>query len=598
MPPVIDIALQIALLLSLGVACQWLAWRIRVPAILPLLLTGILLGPGLNLLNPDALLGDLLFPVISLGVAIVLFEGSLTLRVSDLRTVTRAVRNLTSIGVAVTCGVMSVAAHFVMGFDWDLSLLFGALVSVTGPTVIVPMLRSIRPTARVANILRWEGILVDPIGAVLAVLLFEFLVTGQESESLLQFGKVIVLGSIWGLAGGFILGTVLKRHLLPDYLKNYAGLAFVLLVFTTSNALGHESGLIAVTVMGLVMANTKDLDIDELLSFKEHLTVVLISMLFIILAARVNVDQIASIAVPGLVVLAIALFVARPLSVALSSIGSSLSLREGVLLSWIAPRGIVAAAISALFAIQLEGKVENAELIVPLTFVVIIGTVVVHSLTAGALARWLGLSSRGEQGVVITAANRVGLLLGEALRVNGINVLVVDTYRNGLQQARMKDMDTFFGNPLSQLADERMDLGPYNWLWAVSPNAEANAIVCARYRPEFDSRHVFSVRTAGPEESDERRGLATGLRTNSLFEHDATWSKLAGLAGQGARPKSTPLTEEYGFEAYEADQGEQSLKLFALDEKGGLRVFSTEQDWKPEAGWTVVSLSVDNLTKT
>ena len=593
MPPVIDISLQIALLLSLGVACQWVAWRMRMPAILPLLLTGLLLGPGLNLLIPDQLFGDLLFPAISLGVAIILFEGSLTLRLSDIRTVGGAIRNLTSVGVAATWGVMSIAAHYIMGFDWELSLLFGALVSVTGPTVIMPMLRSIRPTARIANILRWEGILVDPIGAVLAVLVFEFIVTGQESESLLEFGKVILLGSIWGVAGGVIMGNVLKRHLLPDYLKNYAGLAFVLLVFTASNALGHESGLVAVTVMGLVMANTRDLDIEELLSFKEHLTVVLVSMLFIVLAARVNVDQIARIAVPGLLVLAAALFIARPLSVALSSIGSSLSLREGVLLSWVAPRGIVAAAISALFAIQLEGRIDDVGLIVPLTFVVIIGTVVVHSLTAGALARWLGLSSRGDQGVMITSSDKVGLLLGEALRANDIRVLVVDTDREGLHEARMREMETFFGNPLSERADRYMDLTGYNWLWAVSPNAEANAMVCARYRPEFDPRRTLSVQAAGPEESDERRGLATGLRSNTLFGREVDWPKLARLAAQGARPKSTPLTEKYDFEAYTADQGESSVKLFALDERGRLRVFSPDHEFKPGPGWTVVSLAVN-----
>ena len=590
----IDISLQIALLLTLGALCQWLAWRMRLPAILPLLLTGLLLGPGLGLLDPDAFLGDLLFPTISLGVAIILFEGSLTLRLSDIRNVTRVIRNLTSVGVAVTWGVMGAAAHFIVGLDWQLSLLFGALVSVTGPTVIMPMLRSIRPTARVANILRWEGILVDPIGAVLAVLIFELMLTGHERESLLEFLKVIVLGSVWGVAGGVAMGQMLKRHLVPDYLENYAGLAFVLLVFTASNALGQESGLIAVTVMGLVMANMKDLDVEELLSFKEHLTVVLISMLFILLAARVNVDQVAAIAVPSLLVLAVALFVARPLSVALSSIGSSLSLREATLLSWIAPRGIVAAAISALFAIRLEGEVEGAGLIVPLTFVMIIGTVVVQSLTAGALARRLGLSSHGEQGVLITSSNRVALLLGEALTANDIKVLVADTRREGLHEARMKGMSTFYGNPLSEHADRYMDLTGYNWLWALSLNAEANAMVCGRYRPEFGPKRVYSVQTAGPDESDQRQGLATGLRSNTLFGRDVTWSKLASLAGQGAVPKSTPLTEEYDFEAFNADQGRQGINLFALDEKGRLQVFGPDRELEPGPGWTVVSLALEN----
>lgn len=566
----------------------------RLPAILPLLLTGLLLGPALGLLDPDEFLGDLLFPMVSLGVAIILFEGSLTLRFSDVRSVARVIRNLTSIGVAVTWGVMAVAAHFIVGLEWQLSLLFGALVTVTGPTVVMPMLRSIRPTERIANILRWEGILVDPIGAVLAVLIFEMLLTGQQSESWMEFVKVIVLGSVWGLAGGVVLGQVLKRHVIPDYLENYAGLAFVLLVFTASNALGRESGLIAVTVMGLVMANMKGLDVERLLSFKEHLTVVLISMLFILLAARVDLEQVASIGVASLLVLAVALFVARPLAVALSSLGSSLSWREGVLLSWVAPRGIVAAAISALFALRLEGQVEGAALLVPLTFVIIIGTVVVQSLTAGALASRLGLSSRGEQGVLITASNQVALLLGEALLANDIKVLVADTRRDRLREARMKGLSAFYGNPLSEHADRHMDLTGYNWLWALSLNAEANAMVCDRLRPEFGPKRVFSVQLAGPDESDRREGLATGLRTNTLFGSGVTWPKLASLAGKGAVTRSTPLTEEYGFEALCADQGDDAVNLFALDERGRLRVFTPKDDLELEPGWTVVSLGMEN----
>lgn len=402
-----DLALQMSLLLGLGAVCQWVAWRMRIAAILPLLLVGLLLGPGMGVLDPDKFLGDLLFPIVSLGVAIILFEGSLTLRFSDIQNVTGIIRNLTSIGVVVTWGVMGAAAHYIVGLDWQLSLLFGALVAVTGPTVIMPMLRSIKPTSRIANVLRWEGILVDPIGAVLAVLLFELIVSGHQSESLMVFGKVIAMGSVWGISGGVVLGTLLKRHLFPDYLENYAALAMVLVVFSASNSLGQESGLIAVTVMGIVLANTRDLNVEELLSFKEHLTVVLISMLFIILAARLQVDQLALLSVSSLIVLAVALFLARPLSVLLSSIGTSITFKEGALLAWIAPRGIVAAAVSSLFALKLEGKVANAELLVPLTFVVIIGTVLIHGLTAPWLARRLGLSSSGDQGVLLSCSNKM-----------------------------------------------------------------------------------------------------------------------------------------------------------------------------------------------
>jgi NhaP-type Na+/H+ or K+/H+ antiporter len=533
----------------------------------------------------------LLFPVISLGVAIILFEGSLTLRFSGLRNVRRIIRTLTSSGVIVTWGVMAASAHYIVGLGWQLSLLFGALVSVTGPTVVMPMLRSIQPTARIANILRWEGILVDPIGAVLAVLIFEMLVTGQQSESWIELVKVITLGAVWGFAGGVALGQMLKRHLFPDYLANYAAMAVVLLVFTASNALGQESGLIAVTVMGLVLANMQDVDVEELLSFKEHLTVVLISMLFILLAARLDISQFSGIVLPALAVLAAALLLARPLSVLVSSIGTSASVREMALLAWIAPRGIVAAAISSLFAIRLEGQVENANLIVPLTFVMIIGTVVVYGLTAGSLASRLGLSSRGEQGVLITSSNKVALTLGEALLANDIEVKVVDVRREGLGEARMKGMSTFFGNPLSEHADRYMDLTGFTDLLAVSRNPEANAIVCARYRHDFGPGHVFSVQLGGSDEADQRQGLARGLRTNILFGKDVSWSKLASLLGQGATVRSTPLTEEYDFESFSVSQHQPAINLFALDDEGRLRVFSSHAELAPGPGWTVISLA-------
>lgn len=589
-----DLALLIALLLTLGVACQWIAWRMRLPSILPLLLAGIALGPWLGLLNPDEFLGDLLFPVISLGVAIILFEGSLTLRFSDIRNVKGIILNLTTLGVLVTWAVMATAAHYLAGLSWELSLLFGAMVTVTGPTVVTPMLRSIQPSSRISDILRWEGILVDPIGAVLAVLVFEFINTGQESESLLEFGKVIMLGTVWGVSGGAVLAQVLKRHLIPDYLKNYAGLAFVLLVFTASNALGSESGLIAVTVMGMVLANSSDVDIDDLLSFKEHLTVVLISMLFILLAARLSLEDLAAIAMPALYVLGAALFLARPLSVMISSIGTSATGREIALLSWIAPRGIVAAAVASLFALQLEEKIPQAALIVPLTFTLILGTVVVQSLSAGWLARRLGLSSHGEQGVLLTSANRVSLMIGEALQANGIKVMVADTRRESLQEARMKEMKSFYGDPLSEYADRHMDLAGYTVLMATSRNAEANAMVCARYRHDFGPRNVFSLRPTGSGEKDERRMLARGLRTKPLFGEDVSWSKLASMVAQGAVVRSTRITEEFDFEAFNASQENGAVNLFALNDSGRLRVFGGEPPFTPEPGWTVVSLGMDD----
>jgi NhaP-type Na+/H+ or K+/H+ antiporter len=453
------------------------------------------------------------------------------------------------------------------------------------------MLRSIQPTVRIANILRWEGILVDPIGAVLAVLIFELIVTGHQSESAMAFGKVVLLGSIFGIAGGWILAQLLRNRVFPDYLVNFAVLASVLMVFTGSNSLGEESGLIAVTVMGMVLANTRDLVIEEIVSFKEHLTVLLISLLFILLAARIDFALVQELGISSLLVLGVALFIARPISVAISSIGTSINFKEASLLAWVAPRGIVAAAISALFALRLEqAGIEGAGAIVPLTFVIIIGTVVVQSLTAGWLAQRLSLSSRGEQGVLITGSNKVALMLGEALLKNDIRVKLVDTRRDGLQQARMLGMEVFFGNALSEHAEHYMDLTGFTHLLAVSRNAEANSVACARYRHYFGPKNVFSISNSSGEDDDERQSLSKSLRSNVLFSDNASWSKIASMTGQGAEVRSTTLSETFDYEAYLAADNRARVELFALDENGKLKVFTPQSEIRPREGWTLVSL--------
>jgi NhaP-type Na+/H+ or K+/H+ antiporter len=586
------IAFYAAALVGIGAFCNWLAWRLNLPAILFLLLVGLVLGPGLGVLDPDAALGDLLFPLVSLGVAIILFEGALTLRFSDIRHVRRIIRNLTTVGVLVTWGVMGAAAHYLVGLDWPLALLFGALVTVTGPTVVAPLLRSIRPSSRVANILHWEGILIDPIGAALVVLVFEFIHSGGgEAASLLEFLKVVLIGTVIGLAAGFALAQVLKRHWLPDFLENYTSLAVVLVVFTGANVLGKESGLIAVTVLGIVLANTRGLDVRELVSFKEDLTLLLLTVLFILLAARLQVDDLLQVLWPAFGLLAVALFVARPLSVWLSGLGTSVTTREKILLSWVAPRGIVAAAVSSLFALRLaaDGN-EQAELLVPLTFVIIIGTVVVQSLTAGHLAKALGLSSRDQDGVLITSANRVALALGEALHKVGVTVMVVDTDRSGLHSARMRGLPTFYGNPISEYTERYLEMTPYNQLLAVSRSHDSNMVVCSQFRHQFDKRSIYTIRTGGVDDVTDEADVVPELRFTPLFQEGTTWSKLASLLSQGAEIRSTQLTEEYGLDDYRERMGSGALPLFVLDNEGRLQWITGQDRPDPGPGWTLASL--------
>ena len=591
--------LLLALLMSVGAVCQWLAWRTKLPAILYLLIVGLIVG---QLVGSPADIGftdELLFPFVSLGVAVILFEGSLTLHLSEARGVSRIIRNLVTIGVLVTSLCMALAAHWLIGLNWEIAFLFGAIVSVTGPTVIVPMLRSMQPSARVANILRWEGILIDPIGALLAVLVYEVIVAGQQADAAEALLRSLGSGVVLGLAGALLLGQAIKRHWAPEYLLNYLSLALVLLVFASANAIEHESGLLAVTVMGIMLANMRDVHMEDVLDFKEHLTLVLVSLLFIMLAARMNLDLLKQIGWSAVGLLLIAQFLVRPLSVALSSLGTAISLKEAALLSWVAPRGIVAAAVSALFALRLETQgVVGADLLAPAVFVIIVGTVVLQSGTARFVAERLGLSQAKSQGLLIVGANQVAIKIAEALKAVDIRVVIADDNWAAINEARMAGFGTYFGNPLSEHADRHLELSGLTRLLIMSRRPDYNALVFSRFRPEFGVKHIYSLYVAG-DESKEVRGLAGALRAQRLFGDNMTWSKLASLIAQGGEIKSTGLTDTFDFSAYQELYGNNALPLFALNEEGRLRVFTDKAAIEPKSGWSVIALiaSEENAAK-
>ncbi len=583
--------LLLALICLLGIGAHWLAWWLKLPAILFLLLIGMVAGPVAGLIRPDELFGELLFPMVSLGVAVILFEGALTLRIGEIRGHGDVVRNLVTFGALLNWLLIAAAAWLFMALPAELALLFGALVTVTGPTVIVPLLRTVRPRASVANILRWEGILIDPLGALLAVLVYEFIISGQEGHTLAVFGLVLLAGGVTGAAGAWGLATVLRRHLMPEYLHNVATLALVLGVFATSNALVHESGLLAVTLMGMWLANMKDLDLEDILDFKESLSVLLISSLFIVLAARIEFGQLGDLGWGALGVIAAILFVARPVMVWLSTWGSKLSLQEKALLAWIAPRGIVAAAVSALFALKLEqlGYAE-AQLMVTLTFLVIIVTVVVQSATARRVADRLGVSEPEPRGVLIVGGNPVAQAVGKALNDRGFRVVLADTSWENIRAARMAGLQTYFGNVVSQHADRHLDLVGIGRLLAMSRRPALNTLACQYYKSEFGSNRVYSLKMPEERDDSEKRVLATYYRSPRLFGEDIGYTMLASAISKGAEIRATPLTESFDFAAYRAQHGEDVIPLFALDARECLHVFTAGGSVKPLPGWTVLGL--------
>ncbi len=589
------IILVLAGVTALAIGCQWLAWFLKLPAILFLLLAGIILGPVTGLFDPDPVFEDLLFPFVSLSVALILFEGSLTLRFHEIAESGRVIRRLLTGGLATTWVIIAVATRYLLDASWDLSFLFGALVVVTGPTVIVPMLRTVRPNAKIANLLRWEGILIDPLGAILAVLVYDFIITEAAGDpfihTALSFGSIILVGAALGMGAAQIHGELLRRFWLPEYLHNVATLAAVMSVYAASDYLADESGLLAVTIMGVRLANMRAVPIEKILDFKESLSLLLISILFVLLAARIDFDDITALGWGAVGVLAVIQFIARPLKILVATWGSSFTWQERALLSWIAPRGIVAAAISSLFAFRLEElNYPFAPLLPPLTFIVIIGTVLLQSLTAGWLARRLGVADPEPRGFLVVGANLVARTIAGALKEAGFRVTVADTNWENISKARMEGLSFYFGNPVSAHADRRLDLVGIGRLLALSPQGEQNALATLRYRPEFGRDAVYAIQTAVEKQKGEKHIVSAEHKGFTLFGEEITFSTLASSIAKGAEVKSTKLSEEFTMEAYRLKYGSRALPLFTINPKGKIGFFVTGGAMAPGPGWTVTSL--------
>ncbi|WP_419240217.1 cation:proton antiporter [Photobacterium leiognathi] len=586
------IGLTIAGLGVLGLSCQWLAWRMKLPAILLLLMAGLIIGPATGLFNPNILFGDLLFPLISLSVAVILFEGSLTLNFDEIKNVRRNVKSIVTVGAIITWMITSAATHYLLDFSWSLALLFGSMTVVTGPTVIVPLLRTVRPQAKLANILRWEGILIDPIGAIFVVIVYEFIVSSSTVHSLEVFGLMLLVGLVIGGVAGWLLAHVLRRHLLPEYLQPFAVLALVLGVFAGSNALESEAGLLAVTVMGMWLANAKGVNIQHILHFKENLTILLISGLFLILASRIQVADFHALGWGALTLFAVIQLVSRPVSIFVSTMFSQLEVKEKLFLAWVAPRGIVAAAISALFALKLsKDGVEGADLLVPLTFMVIIGTVVLQSLTARPMAKLLGVAEPSPKGFLVVGANDVARNIALALQKYDCRVVLTDSNWDYIRSARMAGLETYYGNAVSSHADEYLDVIGIGHLLAITPDMHFNAVAAMHFESDFGSRNVFRLNGRRHNSGLEKHSASQAHNGAALFGEDISYKKLASLINQGGEIKHTKLSDNFTLEDYYAQyKSSQLIPMFAVDPKGYIYTYTVNDEFVVKAGWTIVSL--------
>lgn len=590
-----DISIAISVIVFGSIVCQWMAWKSKLPPILFLLLCGIFLGPITNVLHPGELFGDLLFPGVALAVAIILFEGSLTLKFRELQGIQSAVQYLVTVGAFVHFVVVSVASALILGLSWKIAFVFAAITVVTGPTVIVPLLRTVRPNAKISNVLRWEGIVIDPLGALLVVMVYEFMVSDVNSEaishSLLVFLRLLAVGGSLGVIGGYLLGVLLRRHWLPEYLHNLATLAWVITIFTLSNTLVYESGLLAVTIMGIWLANMPRVRVEDILNFKENLSILFISALFIVLAARVNLQELIALSWPILVVLLVIQFIARPLGVICSTFNSSLTWRDKALLSWIAPRGIVAAAISALFSIKLEAHgVDNAGMLVPLTFSVIIGTVVWQSFTARPLAQWLGVAEPEPRGFMIIGANAFARKLAKSLQTWNYRVLLVDTNWEYIRAARMEGLETFYGNPISAYADRKLDLVGIGYMLALSPQRDLNVLATWKYRHEFGRENIFSLQALEDVNSSEKHQVSEEQKGQMLFGEGVTYASLVKMVSGQFQMKVTRITDNFRYADF-LELNPDAVPLLATNDAGNIRFVVRGEDFKIPAGWSLLSFT-------
>ena len=607
---------KIALIGALGIGAQWLAWRLQRPAIVLMAIAGLIFGPlvgflmnlsfmpasghdFLNIirLNPISDFGDVYRPMIGLAVAIILFEGGLTLRFKDLGDATAAVRRMVFVAAPIVWASGAAAAHHIVGIPWDISVMVGGLFVVTGPTVIMPLLRQAHLKSKPANVLKWEGIVNDPLGALFAVAGFEYIrFTATGASMGLVFGKLIfaaLFGTAIGIVSGIGLAWAFRRGHIPEYLKAPVVLAWVLFIYVMANMLADETGLLAVTALGMTMANTKFASMVEFRRFKENIAIILVSGVFVVLTATLTPEVLSAIT-PKIVGIGeafkgnfgqlaivdwrifafvfVMMFIIRPVAVMISTCWSGLTWRESLLIGWIQPRGVVAVAVAGLFAAELQalGRPEGS-IFVPLAFALVFATVLAAGFTIGPVSKLLKQSAGGGDGVMIVGANPWTLGLAKALKDMGISVLVADTNWRRLRGARLEGHATFYGEVLSENADMRLDHSAFNHIIAATPNDAYNALVCVEFAPELGRHRVFQV-SGGDKDDDDGDSIAFTSRGRTLSSRGRSFDALTRDWWSGWRFSATGISENYTLENFFKSRGED-LDIFLIKKSDGTLEF-------------------------
>ncbi len=579
-----------ALIGAIGVGSQWTAWRLRMPAIVLMLVAGVLVGPVTGLFDPARDIGELYRPMISLAVAVILFEGGMTLNRHTLSDAATGVRRLVLIGAPLGWLTSALAVHYGAGLGWESAAVFGGIMIVTGPTVIAPLLRQARLKKRPANLLQWEAIVNDPIGALAAVFAFEVIAvmyaTAAPGEALGEF----LLGTAWaaivGAAAGWGIAQAFRRYWVPEYMKVPVLFATLLVAFAASDLVMHESGLVAVTIMGIVIANANLPSYEELRRFKEHATVLLVSGVFILLAASLDLSALKAFDARTVVFVLSVVLLARPATVLLALTGSGLPWRERLLVSFTGPRGVVLVAVAGLFGERLVALgVEDAAAIGPLAFALVAATVVLHGFTLVPVARFLGQAGGETAGVLLVGGSRFTRALAEALKKAEVPVLITETNRYRLRAAREMGIPVWYGDILGEASENDVEFMSYGTVIAATDNDAYNTLVATDLAPEFGRENVLQISRL--KEGAVRHSLPSTLGGRG-FGNGGTWDDYEALLSKGWTIRSTKLSEEFGLTDWR--QTHPEAILLARLASGEIKFLKADDEPKSSPGTRLFAL--------
>ena len=587
------LTLILVMIVALGIFSQWVAWRLNLPAIVLFLLGGVLVGPVFGWINPSRDIGPVLDPLVGLAVAVILCEGGMRLHWHELRHAVHGVRRLVTLGAVLTWGFTALAAHYIGALQWPVSILLGAILIVTGPTVIVPMLRQSYLNRRTASYLKWEGIINDPIGALLAVVVFQYFIftsTGVPSSHVfIHLGWAIAVALALGAGVALLLAWTFNHAWAPEYLKAPLTFGCVMVIYVLANGILAEAGLLAVTVMGMTMGNMRIAGIGELRRVKEYISIIMVSTVFVVLTADLDPGVLGYVEWHAVALVAAIIFVVRPLAVLLATAFSGMDWRDRVLVAWIAPRGVVASAMAGVFgASMMAAGYEDARLLLPLIFSVVFATVVLHSFTIGYLARWLRLATK-PHGALIVGASPWSTELARALNNElHVPVLLVDSSWHRLRPARLAGVRVLHGEFLSTQVQQSLELNEISCLLAATSNDAYNALVCSHFATSLEHDRVFQLPLYNPDDQSGPLVLPRPTRGRQAFSRSAQYEELWRRHDEGWRFHGVKLTSKYTYDDFLRERPEGALVIATLSPRGQLLFRSSGNKSRPASGATLI----------